>query len=138
MSFIYKPKSRKQLENNFRYRNRKGVNGFKDLKDFLDWYSEQELLCSYCGLTELEMQELSMSGLLSSKRFPKNGIVGQGTSRAVWLEVDRLNPNYLYSRDNCVLCCYFCNNDKSDVFHGYDYTNFFQNRVEYLRKVIKK
>jgi hypothetical protein len=82
------------------------------------------------------MQEISMTGILTSKRFPQNGIIGQGTNRAVWLEIDRIAPNGLYSRDNCVLCCYFCNNDKSDVFRGDVYATFFQNRVAYLRQLL--
>jgi hypothetical protein len=88
-------------------------------------------------LNEVESQELSIRGILTSNRFPKNGIIGQGKSRAVWLEVDRINPNGSYSRENSVLCCYFCNNDKSDVFSGEMYSQFFQNRVTFLRQLLK-
>jgi hypothetical protein len=84
------------------------------------------------------MQELSITGILTSKRFPQEGTVGRGTNRGVWLEVDRIDPNGLYSRDNCVLCCYFCNNDKSDVFAGDQYVQFFQNRVAYLRQLLNE
>ena len=82
------------------------------------------------------MQEISMTSVLTSKRFPQDGTVGRGTNRAVWLEVDRIDPNGLYSRENSVLCCYFCNNDKSDVFDGNQYSCFIQNRVEYLRNLL--
>lgn len=136
MPFIYQPKTIPQLRNSYNSKVRDGVNGFNNFEDFLDWYHGQEFICHYCGLTEEEMQEISMTGILTSKRFPQNGIVGQGTSRAVWLEVDRIAPNGLYSRNNCVLCCYFCNNDKSDVFSGDIYANFFQNRVEFLRQLL--
>ena len=116
---------------------KKGLNGFRSFDDFQQWYSVQELSCHYCGLSEVEMQEITMTGILTSKRFPQNGIIGQGTSRAVWLEVDRIDPNRLYSRDNCVLCCYYCNNDKSDVFAGNLYSNFYQNRVLFLRQLLQ-
>lgn len=136
MPFEYQPKSIQQLRNSYNSKVRDGVNGFANFDDFIDWYHEQELNCHYCGLTEEEMQEISMTGILTSKRFPQNGVVGQGTSRAVWLEVDRIDPNGLYSRANCVLSCYFCNNDKSDVFGGDMYINFFQNRVAFLRQLL--
>lgn len=136
MPFVYQPKKIQQLKNTYSRRVREGVNGFDSFDDFHIWYQEQDLVCNYCGLTESESQEISMTGILTSNRFPQNGIVGQGTSRAVWLEVDRLTPNGLYSRDNSVMCCYFCNNDKSDVFGGNEYTNFFQNRVQYLRQLL--
>jgi hypothetical protein len=138
MPYVHRPKSEKQLDDNYKSRVKKRVNGFESLTDFKNWYRDQELSCHFCGLTEQEMQELSMTGILTSKRFPQDGIVGRGTNRGVWLEVDRIDPNGLYSRDNCVLCCYFCNNDKSDVFAGIQYAQFFQNRVAYLRQLLNE
>jgi len=32
------------------------------------------------------------------------------------LEIDRKNSNYEYTKDNCVMCCYWCNNAKTDEF----------------------
>ena len=137
MSFQYKPKSINQLKESYNRRKREGLNGFESFDDFFNWYNSKDLICHYCGLKEVESQELSIKGILTSNRFPKNGIIGQGKSRAVWLEVDRINPNGSYSRQNSVLCCYFCNNDKSDVFSGEMYSQFFENRVEFLRKLLK-
>jgi hypothetical protein len=110
--------------------------GFNNFDDFLDWYNEQEKRCHYCGLLEVESQEIAMRGLLTSKRYPQGGVVGQGTARSVWLEIDRLSPTGLYSRENAVICCYYCNNDKSDVFGGLIYTQFFQDRVGFLRTLL--
>jgi len=136
-NFQYRPKTIKQLKESYNRRSRDGLNGFVSFDDFLDWYNSKELNCHYCGLNEVESQELSIRGILTSNRFPKNGIIGQGKSRAVWLEVDRINPYGSYSRENSVLCCYFCNNDKSDVFSGEMYSQFFQNRVTFLRQLLK-
>ncbi|MFH2143302.1 MAG: hypothetical protein ABIJ97_12820 [Bacteroidota bacterium] len=130
----YIPKPIEKLKSNYSQRKQKGLNSFDDFEDFLIWYNEQEKECFYCGLKEYEMQEIAIKGILKSNRFPKNGILGRGQARGVWLEVDRLHPKENYSRENCVLCCYFCNNDKSDVFHGLEYKGFMQNRVEYLRR----
>ena len=121
MPFNYLPRTNQQLRNTFNRKVRGELNDFIDFNDFLDWFQEQPLQCDYCGL-----------------RFPQNGIVGRGTNRGVWLEFDRLEPNGLYSRNNCVLACYFCNNDKSDVFDGQSYRLFFKNRVEYLRLLLSE
>ncbi len=132
----YIPKPIEKLKSNFSQRKQMGLNSFDDFEDFLNWYNEQKKECFYCGLKEQEMQEIVMKGILKSNRFPQNGIIGRGQSRGVWLEVDRLKPKENYSRANCVLCCYFCNNDKSDVFEGNEYKKFMENRVEYLRQKI--
>jgi len=136
MPFIYKPRTDKQLRSGYNRRAKLGLNGFDDFEDFLDWFNKQELVCHYCGLTEIESQEISMKGILTSNRFPKNGAVMRGKNRAVWLEIDRYSSEKLYSRDNCVICCYFCNNDKSDVFSGDDYIKFHQNRLAFLKQIL--
>lgn len=130
----YKTKPIDKLKSNFSQRKGKGLNSFDDFEDFHAWYSKQDKVCHYCGIREAEMQEIVMTGVLTSNRFPQNGIIGRGQSRGVWLEVDRLQPKENYSRNNCVLSCYFCNNDKSDVFEGNDYKEFMENRVEFLRR----
>jgi hypothetical protein len=134
----YKPKPVDKLKNDYSRRKQDGYSSFKDFEDFLDWYNSKEKICFYCGLKEEESQELVMTGILTSNRFPQNGISGRGQGRGIWLEVDRLKPKENYSRDNCVLCCYFCNNDKSDVFDGTEYKKFMQNRSEYLKSLIKE
>ena len=83
------------------------------------------------------MQFLVMTGILKSNRFPKDGVIGRGRSRGVWLEVDRLEAKENYSEKNCVLSCYFCNNDKSDVFNGAQYHEFSTNRTQFLRELIQ-
>lgn len=133
MEFKYQSKPEKQLRNNYINRVKNEKNGFDDFEDFLNWYNSQDKICNYCKLSEIESQKLVMTGILKSNRFPENGIVKQGRSRGVWLEIDRLNPKGKYSRENCVLCCYFCNNDKSDIFNGEDYLRFYQNRMEFLK-----
>lgn len=107
----------------------RGVREFSK-KEFLNWYSENvDLGCYYCGI-EIEAQiSIIESGKLSSNRFfthkykNKSGEEKYGT-RGRSFEVDRKNPKGPYSIDNCVLCCYFCNNDKSDVFMSDQYLKF--------------
>lgn len=136
--FNYVEKPKQKLQSNFNERKRKGLNGFTDFEDFNGWFVSQDKKCYYCGVKEHEVQQIVVQGLLTSNRFPLNGKIMQGRSRGMWLEVDRIHPKENYSRDNAVLCCYFCNNDKSDVFHGLEYKKFFQDRAGYLRELIKK
>ena len=135
-NYKYESKPIDKLKANFSQRKSKGLNSFDDFEDFLDWYNQQEKSCFYCGIEELTVQEIVRTGVLKSSRFPKDGRSGQGQGRGVWLEVDRLEPKENYSRKNCVLSCYFCNNDKSDVFHGNDYKKFQDNRAGYLRELL--
>jgi len=135
--YKYEEKSIDKLKANFSQRKSAGLNSFDNFEEFLDWYNQQEKICSYCGIKESTVQEIVMTGILKSARFPKNGIIGQGQSRGVWLEVDRIEPKENYSRKNCVLACYFCNNDKSDIFHGNDYNLFKSDRAGYLSNLLK-
>lgn len=138
MSFIYEPKGVDRLKKNFQSRITKELNDFDNFEDFLNWYNNTAKSCFYCGLTEVEMQEIVVKGLLKSNRFPLNGKLSQGRSRGMWLEVDRVNPKGNYSKENSVLCCYFCNNDKSDVFDGEQYKAFYQSRLSFLKSLLKK
>lgn len=61
--------------------------------------------CHYCGISSKEVDELADKKLL----YKKN-------ERGWNLEVDRLNSNYEYTRENCVMACYWCNNAKTDEF----------------------
>ena len=100
---------------------RRGKNLRKFQKEeFIDWYNTKvHSGCYYCGITEKDCRELVLK--LPSSRFPKSPKLQPGKSRGYYLEVDRKEPKGDYSTDNCVLSCYFCNNDKSDVFNHDQY-----------------
>ena len=61
--------------------------------------------CHYCGITVPEIEKLADRQQLYKK-------VDRGWS----LEIDRINSNYEYKRNNCVMACYWCNNAKTDEF----------------------
>ncbi|HPQ35916.1 MAG TPA: hypothetical protein PK563_15585 [Tenuifilaceae bacterium] len=61
--------------------------------------------CFYCGLTINDMVSLATK----RKLFKKN-------ERGWSLEIDRKNSNLEYSKENCVMSCYWCNNAKTDEF----------------------
>ena len=136
MPYLFIERSKASLENLHYRKNQVGLMEFPSLEKFIEWYNAQPKICSYCGIDEKECQEIVMTGRLKSNRFPQDGIIGRGTARGVWLEVDRVNPREKYNVGNCVLCCYFCNNDKSDIFSGIEYKDFYQNRAVFLRKLL--
>lgn len=62
-------------------------------------------ICHYCKISDEEISKLRSRGKIYSK-----------VQRGYTMEIDRLAPNHEYSKENCVLACYWCNNAKSDEF----------------------
>lgn len=136
MEWKYRPKSDKQLKEWYKSKVRKNISGFIDYEDFREWYYSKDKSCHYCGLTEQDSQRIVHNGLLTSNRFPLGGKTSAGVNRGYWLEVDKKNPKGIYSRENCELTCYFCNNDKSDVFSESQYMEFKNDRIGFLRRLL--
>jgi hypothetical protein len=137
----FKEKTFKQLK--LWYSNKKSESKNKlfevqfSFEEFEIWYRNQPKVCHYCGLTEIEQFDLIHSGILTSNRFftKKNG------KRGMYLEIDRKSPKGNYSIENSVFCCYFCNNDKSDIFSESQYKSFNDtegknHRVSFLRSLL--
>jgi len=82
------------------------VNNFEKVfkKDDFELLLKQKH-CKYCKITETEIKALADKHQLFKK-----------SERGWSLEVDRKNSNYEYTKDNCVMACYWCNNAKTDEF----------------------
>lgn len=83
---------------------------FSTLKfpEFYDWYKKLDKRCYYCGIAEEEIGLLLKKGKIFTKRLK---------TRGRRLELDRKEPNKPYDDlKNLVLCCYWCNNAKTDEF----------------------
>lgn len=95
------------------------------IKSKYDWYQEhfkknfsssdfRKMLigtsCSYCGISLEQIDNLRDNKQISSKS-------GRGFS----LEIDRIEPNEEYKKDNCCMACYWCNNAKTDEFNLLDF-----------------
>ena len=106
----------KKKSNNFR---------FKNFLEFYFWYRNQPKKCSYCGTKENVLIYLYDNKVISSKR-----------KRGRTLEIERKNSTLNeYSKDNCILSCYFCNNHKSDTISEKDYRKYFAEPMQdYLFK----
>jgi len=72
-------------------------------EDFEKLLNQKE--CHYCKITIEELEKLADKRKLFNK-----------TNRGWTLEIDRLKPNLEYSKENCVMACYWCNNAKTDEF----------------------
>jgi hypothetical protein len=66
-----------------------------------------ELACAYCHLTEGDFQRLIRAGQVQTKRL---------RTRGTTFEIDCRDPRLGYTANNLALCCYWCNNAKSDEF----------------------
>ena len=110
--------------------NKNKLTGFENREGFSDWYLHQlyneNAACHYCNTSILQIRGLLNSGIISGRA------VGGGGIRGANLEIDRMWPEEQYSEENCVLSCYYCNNDKSDTF---DY-EIYKYRIGRLRKAI--
>lgn len=88
--------------------------------------------CYFCKIKESEIQTLYMAGQLLTKRLGTRGFK---------MEVDQRNPNNGYVEGNIALCCYWCNNAKTDEFSEEEFTpvgrmigNILRNRLNYDRR----
>ncbi|GAB3840349.1 hypothetical protein [Hymenobacter jeollabukensis] len=66
-----------------------------------------ELACEYCELTESDFRELIERGLVRTKRL---------STRGSTFEFDCRDPEQGYTGNNVALCCYWCNNAKTDEY----------------------
>jgi hypothetical protein len=95
------------------------------LQFYLTWIKENiyikpyDCICYYCGVNEQILSELYHDQKYTCKTK---------RNRGAWFELDRRDSsreNNLYSKENMVLCCYFCNNHKSDVITSLDMRGYF-------------
>ena len=112
------------------YHNKKGVDfEFKDFNEFYYWYisqyKKQNRCCYYCKTEE------SIITNLFEKKFTKI----KRPNRGKHLEVERRDSkSNKYNKENCVLACYFCNNDKSDIFSEDEYFEYLKDRKQFFFK----
>lgn len=79
-----------------------------DFNDFLTWFDTVEKKCHYCDITEGELNKLIDENKIFSKRLRTRG-------RKLEFE-RRLSEENYQNLDNLSLCCYWCNNAKTDTF----------------------
>lgn len=92
----------------------------------------QNYKCEYCQTSIFDIKKLIQKERLKTRR------TGNG-ERGPVLEIDRkINING-YNRDNCVLACYYCNNDKSYILNSDDYKKYFgKARNDFFNDLLKE
>ncbi|MCK4677014.1 MAG: hypothetical protein KAT48_02680 [Bacteroidales bacterium] len=83
------------------------ISNFETVFPFIDFTKLLESdHCYYCGITIEKINEL----------IDKEQIFKKKPTRGFTFEIDRKWPNEEYTRENSVMCCYWCNNAKTDEF----------------------
>lgn len=94
--------------------NKLKFSGFESRQNFIDWYMHElyffDNKCHYCKTSILDIRRLLNAGLINGRLVRGSGLRGPN------LEVDRRDSFGVYEVRNCVLSCYYCNNDKSNTF----------------------
>ena len=103
-------------KNNFR--NIYGNNNEKDKRK-----------CHYCGISEAQIEKLADKSKIKTKRF---------YSRGKTMEIDQLDPEDGYNKDNIVLACYWCNNAKTDEFDEDEFKPIAKQIKKIWNKRLKK
>lgn len=115
------------------YNNKQGEDfEFENFNEFYNWYitqfEKQKGCCYYCKTEESVLAKLFEKKYTSVKR----------PNRGKHLEVERRDSDSnKYNKANCVLACYFCNNDKSDIFSENEYFEYLKNRKLFFDKQLK-
>jgi hypothetical protein len=108
--------------------------GFSTREEFTSWYiaqlEAQHHKCYYCETSIHDIRKLIELGKLKPRA------TGYGL-RGVVFEIDR-KVNDKYTKENCVLSCYYCNNDKSYTLNADVYKKFFgQSRHDFFQYLLK-
>jgi hypothetical protein len=98
------------------------------LKDFEVIY-DMDRKCHYCGISIEQIEKLIENKSILTKR-----LLTRGRS----FEVDKIDPNGDYSKDNIALCCYWCNNAKSDEYTSEEFKTIGVKIKEIWNKRIKE
>lgn len=89
--------------------------------EFAEWYVAQlkqySCKCFYCETSIHDINKLIAAGSLKTRSVRGDG------NRGPVLEVDKQENGYCFN--DCVLACYYCNNDKSYTCTKSDYKKYF-------------
>jgi hypothetical protein len=116
------------------YNSSKHKAGFINKKNFANWFlgrlEKQNFCCFYCETSIIDIKELISKKLLKTRK------TGYGFRGPV-LEIDKMVNDMGYNPQNCVLSCYYCNNDKSYILHSSVYKiHFGANRKRYFDSLL--
>lgn len=113
---------RKSEALNMIYKSDKHRFGFQNSDNLANWWPDklksQQGCCDYCKTPIKLIRDLIDNNLLAGRPVKGKGV------RGPCLELERMDHNAGYAPSNCVLICYYCNNDKSNVYSRTEYIEF--------------
>jgi len=78
-----------------------------------------EKKCGYCGVSQVQID--CLDDQIKDKKLNDYGLTKR--ARGYKLEVDQIIPDKGYIEGNIILCCYWCNNAKTDTFTVKEFKN---------------
>jgi 5-methylcytosine-specific restriction endonuclease McrA len=114
--------------------SKKHKQGFLTKSSFTEWFinqfKKQNYKCFYCETSIFDIRQL----IVDKKLLPRK--IGFGF-RGPKLEVEKMINEIGYKPENCVLSCYYCNNDKSSIFDSTVYKSYFgKNRCVFFKSLM--
>jgi hypothetical protein len=110
--------------------------GFPSKDEFVKWFvntiKSQNYKCYYCDTSIFDICSLIKQEKLKTRK------TGYGR-RGLVFEIDRKINSNGYTKENCVLSCYYCNNDKSYILDSEVYKKYFgESRKKYFEYLKNK
>ena len=110
--------------------SKKHRKGFPSKDEFVKWFEStikaQDFKCYYCDTSIFDIRALIDQKKLKTRKI-RYGARGPN------FEIDRKINSDGYTKENCVLSCYYCNNDKSYILDSEEYKKYFgENRKKYF------
>ena len=106
---------------------------FESKEEFLEWYKKQPKKCCYCGVKEEYLKKYFNQ---------ENEQYKEARQRGQYLEIERIvtapKTKNIYSKENCALVCYICNNAKSDFLSPINFKPIAKGINEFWKKILKK
>ena len=116
--------------------SKKHRKGFSNKDEFVKWFENtiksQNFKCYYCDTSIFDIRSLIDQEKLKTRKI-RYGARGRN------FEIDRKINSNGYTKENCVLSCYYCNNDKSYTLDSEEYKKHFgENRKKYFEYLKEK
>lgn len=100
---------------------------------FFEWWNDQmddkgKCHCCYCGVDQDTLKTAFEKRKIQSKKHSFSGN----------LQIERLDSEAGYNKDNCRFACVVCNNAKSDMFNKDVFKKYFADSIATFWKDIEK
>lgn len=129
---IYQQKEYARAKKNLYKKERAAFDSADKLAEwFVEKLISQKYSCYYCETSIFDINKLINGGYLKTRAVRGGGL------RGPVLEIDKNDETYV--PENCVLSCYYCNNDKSYTSTMNEYKQHFgENRNKYFKVLLSK